>query len=244
MHLLLIILSINACKTTNGVKKISTFNGDKTMKVPVLKINKKEYTKIKDLHFKHSVGGEPVEEETLVMMKYSDKYLEVKFECRDNPRIEQNYFTKDNTKMYTQEVFEIFISNGELSNEKYIEIQINPNNALFLSKIKNTYKTDKKFSSDFIDTTTSDVSHYVEKKIEENIWKGYLRIPMEMLKYPNAISKDTYRINLYRIISNADHANKNWMNNSDNSTFACWSSTFSKNPQFHSPDHFGFLILE
>jgi len=227
-------------KTKSKTLQIDTMD----IELPVLIINKKEYTTIKDLHFKHSVGGKPIKEETLVMMKYDDDYLEIKFECRNNPRLDQNYYTEDNSTMYNQEVFELFISNGDKSVENYLEIEINPNNALFLGKIMNNYKSDKKHNLEFLDTKTAGVTHSVEKDSENDIWKGYLRLPIKLLQYPESVSKNTFRLNIYRIISNENHDDPNWSNNATNSTYACWSSTMAKTPQFHAPDYFGFLILE
>ena len=223
---------------------VADYTGSKTIEVPTLTINKRKYTQIKDLHFKHSVGGKPIKEETVVQCKYDEDYLYIQFECRDNPRTDQNYYTKDNTKMYTQEVFELFISNGSESLEDYMEIQLNPNNALYLSKIANTYKHTKKFVNIPVETKSSGIVHSVTKNKKDNSWKGFLKIPLRLLKYPKAISDNTFRLNFYRIISNEDHEKGKWRVDQENATFACWSSTLAEKPAFHRPDYFGFLILD
>jgi len=86
-------------------------------------------------------------ERTKVQLKYGDHFLEINFECLDNPWVGQNSFT-----------------------EEYLEIEINPNNALFIGKVTNRYKGD--------------------------------------------------------------------------GTVACWSSTGTKTPQFHTLERFGYLYLQ
>ncbi len=230
-------------RQTNQKKWVISYIDKDSIQVPVLIINKKKYTKVKNLYFNHSVGGEPIEEETEVQMKYDDEYLKIKFECRNNPRMNQNYYTEDNSPMFTQEVFELFISNGERSLENYLEIQLNPNNALYLAKITNRYKGDNQYENEPLDKKIVGVKHFVEKNEINNTWIGYLEIPLDLLKYPKDVSDSIFRLNMYRIISNEDHHDENWKNNADNSTYGCWSSTMSKRPQFHKPDYFGFLIL-
>ena len=212
--------------------------------LPEITINKDEFTLIENLHFNHSVGGLPIDEETLVMMKYDEKSLEIKFECRDNPRMDQNFYIEDNTSLFNQEVFEIFISKGGKSLEDYIEIEINPNNALFLGKVSYRYKTDKEFSLKLVDNKEIGIYHEVIKDRKNNVWKGHLKIPLDFLKYPKNTLDNIYRINFYRIISTEDHTDQNWENNLKNATYGCWSSTMQKKPQFHAPGYFGFLVLD
>lgn len=244
MTVFICCISCKISSQSNQHKWVKTHSGSDSINVPVLLINKKKFTKVKNLHFYNSVGGKSIVEETKIQMKYDENYLEIKFECRNNPRMNQNYYTKNNSPMFTQEVFEIFISNGVNSEENYIEIQLNPNNALYLAKIMNGYQSNKKFTNIPIDNKDAKVGHRVVKDEANATWSGYLQIPLWLIQYPEEISDTTFRMNMYRIISNEDHKLEKWKNNHENSTFACWSSTMSKRPQFHAPDYFGFLILD
>ncbi len=210
----------------------------------VLKINKNKFTQVEDVYFNHSVGGKAIKEETLVWVKYDEEFLEIKFECRNNPRLDQNNYTKDNSWLFKQEVFELFISKGKETPENYLEIQLNPNNALFLAKITNNYRSNKKFALDLIDIPTSGVVHTVEKDRKNHVWKGYLKLPLRLLQHPKSTADNVYRLNMFRIISNVDHHDENWSVNEKNATFACWSSTMAKTPNFHDPNYFGYLILD
>ena len=212
--------------------------------LPVLRINTDTFTNLEDLHFKHSVGGKAIKEETLVMVKYDDRYLEVMFDCRDNPFMDQNHYEKDNSPMFRQEVFEIFISMGKEPMEDYIEIQLNPNNALFLAKINNRFKSDGKVDLTWINTKTAGVVHSVTKDQAAQSWSGHLKIPWDILHYPQKTTEPVFRLNFYRIISQKPQSTKNWRGTANNSTYACWSSTMARKPQFHRPEFFGYLILD
>ncbi|WP_062060366.1 carbohydrate-binding family 9-like protein [Aquimarina longa] len=242
---ILLILSSLSCKKDNKDKdQIKLTDTDSTTELPVLKINKKEFSEIDNLYFNHAVGGMPIQEETLVSMKYDDDFLEIKFECRNNPRLDQNYYTKDNSWMFRQEVFELFISKGKEAQEHYIEIQLNPNNALFIGKVNKRYKSDNAYKLQLIDVHESGIAHTAEKDIENNLWKGYLKIPLKLLDYPKTTVNNIFRLNMFRVISNVDHIDKDWIATVESATFACWSSPMTTKPQFHAPEYFGFLVLE
>ena len=227
---------------SNGFKEVQLFSGG-VAEVPFLRINQKEFTAVNNPFFKESVGGKLVVEETVIHLKYDSVFLYINFECRNNPRLDQNFYTEDNTSMFNQEIFEIFINQGPASSEKYLEIQLNPNNALYLSRINNRFKSDHYFDIEFIDTKTSGVIHSVKKNNLTKIWIGELKIPLDLLNFPEIKMNKVFRLNFYRVISNQDHFETEWTTNKDNATFACWSSTMTKKPQFHVPDRFGFLFL-
>lgn len=228
---------------SNGIKEVQLFSGGIAV-VPSLRINQKDFTAVKSPFFKKSVGGELIAEETIVQLKYDSVFLYINFECRNNPRLDQNYYTEDNTSMFNQEIFEVFINQGPASSEKYLEIQLNPNNALYLSRINNRFKSDNHFDIEFIDTKPSGVIHSVKKNKLTNTWIGELQIPLDLLNFPEMKANKVFRLNFYRVISNQDHFEPEWATNQDNATFACWSSTMTKKPQFHVPDRFGFLFLD
>jgi len=233
-------------KTENGPIKITEEQQDSlsSAKLPTLRIHRSDFTFVADPYFKHSVGGHNIEEETSVKVKYDSTYLYVHFECKNNPRLDQNFYTRDNSAMFNQEIFELFISQGPVASENYLEIELNPNNALFLGKVTNRLKTDGHFSVEHLNTKTSGVKHKVKKDELTNTWIGELQIPFELLNNPSVNSNKVYRLNFYRIISMQDHFERDWKVNPENAIFACWSSTLTKSPQFHVPDRFGFLYLD
>jgi len=213
-------------------------------KLPALKIRQNKYTRIEDPYFKHAVSGAPIEEKTAVQIKYDSSYLDMKFDCKNNPRMDQNFYTKDNSALYNQEVFEIFLSQGSENPEAYIEIQLNPNDALYVSKITYHGQSDKLIEIELLDTLASGILHSVSKNNAQKSWSGRLRIPLSLLTDEKKGSKEVFRFNLFRVISKKDHLDPNWAATAENAIFSCWSSTYKKEPQFHVPDRFGFLYLE
>ncbi len=211
--------------------------------LPKLHINKTSFTELESLYFQHSVGGKAIQEATKVTFTYDDSFLEINFECRDNPRMDQNFFTENNSPLFNQEVFEIFISSGEEASERYWEIQLNPNNALFVAKVHNKYKTDQSFELEMIDNELAKIEHQVLKDRKNNIWKGHLKIPLQLIQDPDDKRNKVFRMNLFRIISKEDHTDPAWQNNAQNANFACWNSSMTETPNFHKPDYFGFLYL-
>jgi len=213
-------------------------------KLPELRIHQNTYTRIEDPYFKHSVGGASIEEETEVKIMYDSSYLHLNFDCKNNPRMDQNFYTIDNSTMYNQEVFEIFISLGSVAPKAYFEIQLNPNNALYLCKITFGEKSDHHFEIELLDIEKSGIIHVVTKNELLDSWSGRLSLPLTLFPKLKKGSKEVFRFNLYRLISKEDHFDPNWVANPSNAVYSCWSSTYQKKPQFHVPDRFGFLYME
>ena len=225
-------------------KTVYDYKQEKKFDVPVMYINDRNFTRLESPYFHHATGGKSIEEETWVAIKYDDNYLFIDFECHDNPRMDQNFYFEDNSPMFNQEVFEIFISPGKDASENYWEFQLNPNNALYVGKVKNRYKNEQTFDVELISNEIAKIEHSVIKDHEKDLWKGHIKIPLPLIQDPGNKNNKVFRMNLYRIISNKDHTDPNWKNNAKNATFACWSSTMTEEPNFHVPDYFGFLYLK
>lgn len=224
-------------------KTVYDFKGETKIEVPVLSINTQDFSKLQSPYFSHSVGGKSISQKTLVSIKYDETFLIINFECLDNPYLAQNSFYDDNTEMYNQEVFEIFISAGESSPQHYWEIQLNPNNAVLVGKVNNQYKNDQTFKLSTISNDKANIEHSVVQDPEKNLWKGSLKIPLELIQDPKNEDNTIFRMNLYRIISTKPQEDINWKVTAENATFGCWNSTMADQPNFHRPDYFGFLYL-
>ncbi len=202
-----------------------------------IQLVKNEWFNLPEKQFFKATDGQKASQNTLVKLKTDGTFLFVEFECLDNPFVNQNYYTEHNSEMYNQEVFEIFIANGTKTPTKYMEIEINPNNALFVGWIENNTgeKPDKLV---FIDHANAGIQHGVQKY--EGKWIGFMNIPLALI----GLKTNDYRINFFRIISKISQENKNWVCDAKNSEFICWSPTMSGNtPRFHRPVAFGNLTL-
>lgn len=242
--LLLLLFSIVSC--TQVKKKDSSPNNQEanqsTIEVPTLRINKDKFTSLKSEYFQHSVGGTDIDQRTLVSMKYDQEYLILEMTCLDNPWVDQNYYKEHNEPLFNQEVFEVFIAQGEEAPEHYWEFQVNPNGAVFSGKVSNTYRSSQKFSMKMVDPTAVGIEANIDKNSESELWKGVWKIPLDLIS--DKTKPMIFRMNMYRIVSKTDHLNADWSCNETNSVFACWNSTQAEKPSFHRPDYFGYLIFE
>jgi hypothetical protein len=240
----LFILMLVPAVAQNSSERVDKTTDSVLNRLPGIELRKSELVSLK-APFYHSVGGKTVNERTNISMRYDDQFLEIQFECLNDPWVTQNFYTVDNSPIFTQEVFEVLICNGSQPQENYLEIEINPNNALFLAKINFRYKTDGAYSAEYIETSISGVLHQVVKDAQNQQWSGYIKLPLELLRYPLQANQDTFRLNIFRIISKEDHTNTpKWKCNPKNAVFACWNSTLGTKPQFHVPERFGYLILK
>lgn len=193
------------------------------------------------LYFKHSTNGTESKERTEVKLMFDDRFFHIDFACYDDPFLNQNTMTVHNDPLYNQEVFELFISDGDDDPAHYLEVEINPNNALWTGKIHNPTLGDGGGNSTvMIDYKDSGIQHAVQKS--ENSWSGRLSVPWKLISDKQA---SVYRVNFYRIVSKVSHPNPDWHCNKKECHFLCWSPTMSgENPAFHKPRKFGKMVLK
>jgi hypothetical protein len=190
--------------------------------------------------FFNATDGSPANFETLVELTYNLNGLRIGFECRENNFTDQNTMKKDNDPLYDQEVFEVFIAAGEGDPEKYFEIELNPNNAIWIGKMANpSLGLSNVVIEKMLSTSEVKISHAVQ--IKGNTWSGFIEIPWKLLS-DSPINQ--LRLNFYRIRSNTSHLKPNWVCDPQTCDFVCWSSTLSgSEPAFHRPRRFGLLNL-
>lgn len=197
-------------------------------------------------HFYSATNGEPMPQETIVSLCHDTGSLWVVFSCRHDPFWKQTTPTQHNSDLWQQEVFEVFIAEGSDTPTRYLEVELNPNNALFVGWIDNPTREG--------DANTLTMIPYGQSGIEHRItgsgpdwWQGELRIPLSLLsssaKGPLPHSRQ-FRINFYRIVLIQSQTIPDWTCSPSNASFQCWSPTLSgKTPRFHRPESFGHLRL-
>ncbi len=229
-----IILLINFLKVDLSKEKMTMANQEITIK-------NNGASEILEPHFKHSTNGKAVDFETHVSVKSDNDYLHITFDCLQDEFVKHNNMVVHNDPLYNQEVFEVFISPGKEDSKHYLEIEINPNNALWVGTINNpTLGEETQTLEGMIAHTDAGIVHEATKS--ENSWNGKLSIPWKLI---GKDAKGQYRINFYRIRSNKSHADLNWTCDVETCDFVCWNSTLSgESPAFHRPKRFGFLTVE
>lgn len=207
-------------------------------KLKSIELIKNEWFSLPETQFFHATNGQKATQLTEVKLKADNQFLYLEFVCKNNPFVNQNSYTAHNSEMYNQEVFELFIASGSETPKKYLEIEINPNNALFVALVENsTGEGPEKLL--FIDHSNAGIIHGVQKKADS--WNGFMNIPIELISTKSSV----YRLNFYRIISKVSNENLDWKCDENNCDFTCWSPTMSgATPAFHKPAAFGQLRLK
>lgn len=189
--------------------------------------------------FFHSTDGKPGNVRTNVTLKEEDGALTVDFECLDDPYLAANSYTEDNTDLWRQEVFEVFIAAGTETPQRYLELEINPNNAFFAAWVDNKDGLGPE-NLTMLSQDMHGIQHHVSKG--ESKWQGSISIPLSLLSDND---EKKYRINFYRIVLRSKPTESNWECAPDNCDFLCWSPTMSETtPAFHRPAYFGSLSIE
>ena len=190
--------------------------------------------------FKSATNGQLANFKTNVSVSYSEKYLRIYFECQQDDFVNQNTMTQHNDPLYNQEVFEVFISPGKVDSKSYLEIEINPKNALWVGKINNpSLGTEMQNLEAMIAHNHAGIEHTIS--VLKSSWKGNLEIPWSLIGIDN---NGEYRVNFYRIRANQSHENPNWICNTKTCDFVCWRPTMSGTaPAFHRPKQFGYLVI-
>jgi hypothetical protein len=203
-------------------------------------LSKNEWSSPLGLYFKNATDGEPSNSKTEVSISYDEAFLNINFHCYESNFIQQNNLTVHNSELYNQEVFEVFISKGKEDPKEYFEIEINPNNALWIGEINNpTLGEETQSLKRMIAYEESNIRHQVYQL--ENSWKGRLSIPWTLIGKSDS---GAYRINFYRIRLIQSQSDSDWKCDSKNCEFLCWSPTLSgKTPAFHRPKRFGHMKL-
>lgn len=192
------------------------------------------------VHFKHSTDGTAASQHTFVELKHTSTHLHIRFRCENDPFVNQNAITEHNDDLFNQEVFEVFISPSEADSINYLEVELNPNNALWVGHVFNPSlgKENGKNVLTMVAYDEAKIKHFVKK--QENRWEGEISLPWELIGNKSNI----YRINFYRIVLKSAQTNADWIGNPEICDYTCWSPTMSgKEPAFHRPKRFGVLRL-
>lgn len=193
--------------------------------------------------FSLTTTGEPVADSgTTVELRYDPTRtaLVIDFVCDRDPYVDQNNYTVDNTDMWNQEVFEIFISPGPEVPTRYVEIELNPNGALYSSWVLNRDGKGDPLEHEMFDGHERGIETAATKS--DRSWRGQIVLPLEIL----GGSQIEYRYNLFRVVSDESHdPAQKWACTPATCSFLAWSPTFSGSmPNFHIPACFGHLFLE
>ena len=208
-----------------------------------ISLPKNEWVKIPQTNFCNAVDGAAMKQTTLVKLKHSNGVLNVAFECKNDPFWQQTTYTEHNSDLWNQAVFEIFIAEGTETPTRYLEIEINPRNALFVGWVDNPTREGDANKLTMVPYEKAGIKHQIGHTTADS-WEGELSIPLPLINSKPDTGPTSYRLNFYRIIQTIPQTNPAWQCSPANASFQCLSSTQSGTPpRFHRPDSFGTLLL-
>jgi len=165
--------------------------------------------------------------ETTVKALWNENYLYFAFQCSDD--YVKATMTEYNDKLYEEDVVEVFIDDNR-DMKTYIEVEVNPLNAVLHYNINNNLK------SSFIGFARTEKKIISAVSIDEETkeWSTEVAIPLsEFVTAENnpPLPGDKWLINFYRIDRGQDHTDE----------YSSWGTTGKIN--FHMPEKFGQLIF-
>lgn len=163
--------------------------------------------------------------DSYVKLLWNNDFLYVCFYCEDDYVCAS--MTGYNDKIYEEDVIELFIDDNR-DMKTYIEIEVNPLNALLHYSIHNNLK------GGFSGFAKVEKTIKTAVRTSEELWTAEMSIPLnEFVTAKNIPPKhnDKWRINLYRI----DRSEKG------EDAYSAWSPTGKVN--FHMPEKFGSLVF-
>ncbi len=209
-----------------------------------------EWVSLSQEQFRTATDGTLAPQETLVRQKQDQTTLFIEFECKNDPYWKQTTLTEHNSSLWQQEVFEVFIAYGKEKPKRYLEIELNPNNALFVGWIDNPDGEGRANTLTMVPYEEAGIKHSITGTTDDS-WRGELRIPLRLIdpllsKASNAnLREATFRLNFYRIILQKPQSDPHWQCSPANASFQCWSPTLSgTSPRFHRPSSFGILSFD
>lgn len=186
------------------------------------------WSKAEKIALVENVTGNESRNNTVVRALWNDEYLYISFECDDDHKVAT--MTEYNDKLYEEDVVEVFIDEDN-DLKTYIEIEVNPLNALLHYYIIN----DLKGNIDGYAKVKKDIITAVQYDEKNNKWTTEIAIPFkEFIKCKDNAPGlgDTWKINFYRIDRKAE-----------GDEYSAWIPTGKIN--FHMPKFFGeFMFVE
>lgn len=180
---------------------------------------------------------------TTVNLSYnlSNNALVINFTANNDLYVSDNQYQQDNSSMWNQEVFEMFIAAGTATPSQYIEIEVNPNNALFSAHINNPNGLGTQNSITYFDGKNQGIQVTTTKNALNNSWSGSLIFPLSLL----GSIQSNYRLNFFRVVAKqAPDMSTTWACSATSCEYLAWSPTNSgSTPAFHRPANFGLLNL-
>jgi len=212
--------------------------------VPCLAVPNCTTSVVKIPNIQYSDGHATLPQGTSFSLCYTPDVIQVNLYFNNDIYLRNDY-KNCNNPLYNQEVAEVFIAPGTDDTPVYHEIELSPNNILFVNQIYNPYLNGS-ITGVNVSCTQSGIVTNATKDPANQSWQGQISLPFTLISnvtYSNALNKPSsqiWRIGLYRIVmlKNTTSCDPSICN------YGAWSPTFKNPPSFHQPIYFGVLVLD
>jgi hypothetical protein len=174
-------------------------------------------------------GAPHPEQSTTVFPLWNERFLYLLFDCRylELHIAEKPDLTKDQP-IYERDCAEFFAAPDPAQVRLYREFEYSPAGEWFDARIENPggeIKVDVAWNSGMKVIAGIDQ--------DKKRWWASTAIPIAQIQVPK--KGDRWRVNFYRIEGDPKHEPR---------TYMAWSPTMSQQPNFHVPDHFGWMVFQ
>ena len=191
-----------------------------------------------------SSGAATFPSPTHIEVCWTEEYLSVNYQALQDKWLKNDHMTC-NTETWQQEVVELFIADKPDPSSKfvskYLEVEISPQNTLYVARISNPFFNGTNKTNTMIDCTASGITHHT--RIGHNSFNANLTVPWKNI-YTNDVPAgtkkgSTFYGNFFRVLM--DQPVESCDPNS--CQYGAWSPTFDVPPQFHVTTVFGQMNL-
>lgn len=178
-------------------------------------------------------GSAPAKQQTYVRIAYDVENFYVRFDCDDTDIWGEA--TERDSRIFDEEVVELFIAPGEDHPTYYYEFEVSPIGTL-LDLDVHSPDLDRRTLRGNFDWNCPGLQWSAERNDAANHWRAYLVVPWRSISAPASSEEalpQKWRANFYRIERPRGQAPE----------FSCWSPTMSNPADYHRPTYFGHLHL-
>jgi hypothetical protein len=178
-------------------------------------------------------GSASAQQQTAVRIAYDAENFYVRFDCEDTDIWGEA--TARDSRIFDEEVVELFIAPGEDHPTYYYEFEVSPIGTLLDLDVHSPDLDRRTLRGNFA-WDCPGLQWSAERNDEANHWRAYLVVPWSSIgakSGPNGVTPQNWRANFYRIERPRGEAPE----------FSCWSPTMSEPADYHRPAYFGHLRL-
>ena len=188
--------------------------------------------------FEMAADAQPFPHKTSVELCHTSQDLKITMKAHGGKQ--QNKYKTCNSDMWNQEVMEMFIAPGSSPPQQYLEVEVTPQNALYVAKIDNPDGMGTNKKNTMIDCGESGIR--AQTSLKGGVWKSTLLVPLNLINDGDCNKSKQYTGNFFRVAMKKE-TDITADCTSDTCTYGAWKSTHSNPPSFHRTNYFRTIQL-